>query len=156
MCIRDRFQTGRGRPWGEHHECCFCGTERFFRPAYAGHLLDEWIPAMEGVEDKLKKGAKVADIGCGLGTSSMLMAEQYPNSTIHAFDFHGPSIDEAKKRAAEKGLDNLEFFVSDAAAIPNESYDLACIFDAWHDMGDPVGVAKSIKHTLSDLSLIHI
>ena len=146
----DVFQTGRGRPWGEHHECCFCGTERFFRPAYAGHLLDEWIPAMEGVEDKLKKGAKVADIGCGLGTSSMLMAEQYPNSTIHAFDFHGPSIDEAKKRAAEKGLDNLEFFVSDAAAIPNESYDLACIFDAWHDMGDPVGVAKSIKDTLAD------
>ena len=80
-----------------------CGTERFFRPAYAGHLLDEWIPAMTGVEEKLKMGAKVADIGCGLGTSSMLMAEQYPNSTIHAFDFHEPSIEEAKKRAKEKG-----------------------------------------------------
>ena len=144
------FKTGRGRPWGEHHECCFCGTERFFRPAYAGHLLDEWIPAMEGVEDKLKAGAKVADIGCGLGTSSMLMAEQYPNSTIHAYDFHGPSIDEAKKRAKEKGLTNLEFFVSDAGAIPQESYDLACIFDAWHDMGDPVGIARSIKETLAD------
>ena len=144
------FKTGRGRPWGEHHECCFCGTERFFRPAYASHLLDEWIPAMEGVETKLKKGAKVADIGCGLGTSSMLMAEQYPNSTIHAFDFHEPSIEEAKKRAEEKGLNNLEFFVSDAAAIPKESYDLACIFDAWHDMGDPVGVAKAIKDTLAD------
>ena len=89
------FKTGRGRPWGEHHECCFCGTERFFRPAYASHLLDEWIPAMEGVETKLTKGAKVADIGCGLGTSSMLMAEQYPNSIIHAFDFHEPSIEEA-------------------------------------------------------------
>ena len=144
------FKTGRGRPWGEHHECCFCGTERFFRPAYAGHLLDEWIPAMEGVEDKLKAGAKVADIGCGLGTSSMLMAEQYPNSTIHAYDFHAPSIDEAKKRAKEKGLTNLEFFVSDAGAIPQESYDLACIFDAWHDMGDPVGIARSIKDTLAD------
>tara|TARA_Y100000768_G_scaffold67414_1_gene47128 strand:- start:18486 stop:19559 length:1074 start_codon:yes stop_codon:yes gene_type:complete len=143
------FKTGRGRPWGEHHECCFCGTERFFRPAYAGHLLDEWIPAMDGVEDKLKKGAKVADIGCGLGTSSMLMAEQYPNSIIHAFDFHEPSIDEARKRANEKGLTNLEFFVSDAASIPQESYDLACIFDAWHDMGDPVGIAKSIKETLA-------
>ena len=146
----DVFKTGRGRPWGEHHECCFCGTERFFRPAYAGHLLDEWIPAMTGVEEKLKMGAKVADIGCGLGTSSMLMAEQYPNSTIHAFDFHEPSIEEAKKRAKEKGLSNLEFFVSDAAAIPNESYNLACIFDAWHDMGDPVGIAKSIRETLAD------
>ena len=145
----DVFKTGRGRPWGEHHDCCFCGTERFFRPAYAGHLLDEWIPALEGVEEKLKMGAKIADIGCGLGTSSILMAEQYPNSTIHAFDFHGPSIEEAKKRAEEKGLSNLEFFVSDAAAIPKNDYDLACIFDAWHDMGDPVGIASSIKDTLA-------
>lgn len=146
----DVFKTGRGRPWGEHHDCCFCGTERFFRPAYASHLLDEWIPALEGVEDKLKEGAKIADIGCGLGTSSILMAEQYPNSTIHAFDFHGPSIEEAKKRAKEKGLTNLEFFVSDAADIPKNNYDLACIFDAWHDMGDPVGIASGIKDVLSD------
>ena len=145
----DVFKTGRGRPWGEHHECCFCGTERFFRPAYASHLLEEWIPALEGVEDKLKMGAKVADIGCGLGTSSILMAEKYPNSTIHAFDFHGPSIEEAKKRAAEKGLANLEFFVSDASEIPKNDYDLACIFDAWHDMGDPVGIASGIKDVLS-------
>ena len=81
----------------------FVEQKDFFRPAYAGHLLDEWIPAMSGVEEKLKMGAKVADIGCGLGTSSMLMAEQYPNSTIHAFDFHEPSIEEAKKRAEERG-----------------------------------------------------
>ncbi|GIR87167.1 MAG: hypothetical protein CM15mP86_06260 [Gammaproteobacteria bacterium] len=94
-------------------------------------------------------GAKVADIGCGLGTSSMLMAEQYPNSTIHAFDFHEPSIEEAKKSRG-KGVIQSRIFVSDAAAIPNESYDLACIFDAWHDMGDPVGIAKSIKETLAD------
>ena len=146
----DVFRTGRGRPWGEHHECCFCGTERFFRPAYAGHLLSEWIPALEGVEAKLKVGAKVADIGCGLGTSSLLMAEQFPNSTIHAYDFHGPSIEEAKRRASEKGLTNLEFFVSDAASVSREGYDLACIFDAWHDMGDPVGVAKAIKESLAD------
>lgn len=145
----DVFRTGRGRPWGEHHECCFCGTERFFRPAYAGHLLSEWIPALEGVEAKLKAGAKVADIGCGLGTSSLLMAEQFPNSTIHAYDFHGPSIEEAKRRALEKGLTNLEFFVSDAASVSREGYDLACIFDAWHDMGDPVGVAKAIKESLA-------
>ena len=112
-------------------------------------MLDEWIPALDGVEDKLKLGAKVADIGCGLGTSSILMAEQFPNSTIHAFDFHGPSIEEAKKRANEKGLTNLEFFVSDAGEIPKNDYDLACIFDAWHDMGDPVGIAASIKETLS-------
>ncbi|MFL2805283.1 MAG: class I SAM-dependent methyltransferase [Gammaproteobacteria bacterium] len=146
----DVFKTGRGRPWGEHHECCFCGTERFFRPAYAGHLLEEWIPAMDGVQEKLKKGAKVADIGCGLGTSSMLMAEEFPNSTIHAYDFHGPSIEEAKKRAADKGLTNLEFFVSDASNIPNNGYDLACIFDAWHDMGDPVGIAEGIKDILTE------
>ena len=146
----DVFKTGRGRPWGEHHECCFCGTERFFRPAYAGHLLEEWIPAMDGVQEKLKKGAKVADIGCGLGTSSMLMAEEFPNSIIHAYDFHGASIDEAKKRASEKGLTNLEFFVSDASNIPNNGYDLACIFDAWHDMGDPVGIAEGIKDILTN------
>jgi len=146
----DVFKTGRGRPWGEHHECCFCGTERFFRPAYAGHLLSEWIPALEGVEEKLKAGAKVADIGCGLGTSSLLMAEQFPNSTIHAYDFHAPSIKEAKKRALEKGLTNLEFFVADAASVSKEGYDLACIFDAWHDMGDPVGVAKAIREALAD------
>ncbi len=145
----DVFKTGRGRPWDEHHECCFCGTERFFRPAYASHLLEEWIPALDGVEEKLKSGAKVADIGCGLGTSSILMAEQYPNSTIHGFDFHGPSIEEAKKRAQDKGLTNLEFFVSDAADIPQNNYDLACIFDAWHDMGDPVGIASTIKDTLA-------
>ena len=95
----DVFKTGRGRPWGEHHECCFCGTERFSVQLMQVILLDEWIPAMTGVEEKLKNGAIVADIGCGLGTSSMLMAEQYPNSTIHAFDFHGPSIEEAKKKS---------------------------------------------------------
>ena len=145
----DVFKTGRGRPWGEHHECCFCGTERFFRPAYATHLLDEWIPAMAGVEEKLSKGAKVADIGCGLGTSSILMAENFPNSIIHAFDFHAPSIEEARKRAESKGLENVEFFVADAAEVSNEGYDLACIFDAWHDMGDPVGVAKVIREKLT-------
>ena len=95
----DVFKTGRGRPWGEHHDCCFCGTERFFRPAYAGHLLDEWIPALEGVEEKLKMGAKIADISCGLGTSSILMAEQYPNSTIHAFDFPWPIDRRSKKKS---------------------------------------------------------
>ena len=113
-------------------------------------MLEEWIPALEGVEEKLRKGAKVADIGCGLGTSSILMAEKFPKSIIHAYDFHAPSIEEAQKRAESQGLKNLAFFVADAADISDEGYDLACIFDAWHDMGDPIGVAKAIRETLAD------
>jgi ubiquinone/menaquinone biosynthesis C-methylase UbiE len=146
----DVFKTGRGRPWGEHHACCFCGTDRFFRPAYVSHLVDEWIPSISGAEEKLKTGGRVADIGCGLGSTTILMAETYPNSHIYGYDFHEPSIKEAQERAAEKGLTNITFKVADSKEIPDSDFDLACIFDALHDMGDPVGVASGIKNILNE------
>ncbi|MFL2698323.1 MAG: class I SAM-dependent methyltransferase [Gammaproteobacteria bacterium] len=146
----DVFKTGRGRPWSEHHSCCFCGTDRFFRPAYVSHLVEEWIPSITGLEDKLKSGGKVADIGCGLGSTTILMAETYPNSHIYGYDFHVPSIEEAQERAKEKGLTNITFEVRDSKDIPDSDFDAACIFDALHDMGDPIGVAKGIKDILKD------
>lgn len=146
----DVFKTGRGRPWSEHHVCCFCGTDRFFRPAYVSHLVNEWIPSIEGAEEKLKAGGKVADIGCGLGSTTILMAETYPNSQIFGYDFHEPSIKEAQERANEKGLTNITFQVADSKDISEKDFDLACIFDALHDMGDPVGVASGIKDILNE------
>ncbi len=144
----DVFKTGRARPWSEHTACCFCGTDRFFRPGYAANLVQNWIPALDGVEDKLKAGAKIADIGCGLGSSSILMAQTYPKSTVHGFDFHGPSIEKAKAKAAEAGIGNIEFHEVAAKDFIGKDYDFACIFDALHDMGDPVGATAHIKKSL--------
>lgn len=145
----DVFKSGRGRPWGEHHGCCFCGTDRFFRPGYAANLIHAWIPALNGVEERLKAGAKIADIGCGLGSSSILMAQSYPNSEVRGFDFHAPSIETASERGRAAGLSNLDFACSAATAFPGEGeYDLVCIFDALHDMGDPVGAARHIRKSL--------
>ena len=146
----DVFKTGRGRPWEEHHECCFCGTDRFFRPIYVTNLLENWIPSLNGVQEKLEAGATVADIGCGLGSSSILMAKTFPNSKIYGYDFHEPSIIKAREKAEIEGVSNIEFAVSDAKNIPEKGYDFACIFDALHDMGDPVGVSKAILNTLND------
>jgi SAM-dependent methyltransferase len=122
----------------------FCGTDRFFKPGYNANLLEQWIPALEGVDAKLQVGGKVADVGCGYGSSTILMAKHYPNSVIHGFDFHEPSIVAARESAEKEGVSNVEFFVSDAASMPDDGYDLACIFDALHDMGDPVGATSSI------------
>lgn len=146
----DTFKTGKGRPWSDQSECCFCGTDRFFRPGYAASLVSEWIPSLGGVTEKLKAGAKVADIGCGLGSSTVLMAQAFPNSTFHGFDFHEASIEGARKKAAEEGVSNVEFSVAMAQDYPGEGYDFACIFDALHDMGDPVGAARHIRNTLKD------
>lgn len=146
----DVFKTGRARPWSEHSACCFCGTDRFFRPGYAANLIQNWIPALDGVEAKLKAGAKIADIGCGLGSSTILMAQTYPNSTVHGFDFHGPSIEKAKEKAAEAGLKNIEFHEVAAKDFAGNGYDFACIFDALHDMGDPVGAAAHIRKSLKE------
>jgi 2-polyprenyl-3-methyl-5-hydroxy-6-metoxy-1,4-benzoquinol methylase len=144
----DTFKSGKGRPWGDHTQCLFCGVDRFFRPGYQANLIETWIPALEGVEAKLKSGAKVADIGCGHGSSTVLLAQAYPKSTIHGIDFHAPSIEEAKRKAAEAGVTNVEFQVAKAQDFAGEGYDFACIFDALHDMGDPVGAAKHIRETL--------
>ncbi|QZD93414.1 methyltransferase domain-containing protein [Qipengyuania xiapuensis] len=146
----DTFKSGKGRPWGEHSQCLFCGTDRFFRPGYQANLVDNWIPSLDGVEAKLNKGAKVADIGCGHGSSTVLMAKAYPSSTIHGIDFHEPSIEEARRKAAEAGVTNVEFHVATAQDFDGEGYDFACIFDALHDMGDPVGAAKHIREALKD------
>lgn len=146
----DTFKSGEGRPWGEHSQCLFCGTDRFFRPGYQANLVDHWIPSLDRVEAKLNKGAKVADIGCGHGSSTVLMAKVYPSSTIHGIDFHEPSIEEARKKAAEAGVSNVEFHVATAQDFDGGGYDFACIFDALHDMGDPVGAAKHIRGALKD------
>jgi 2-polyprenyl-3-methyl-5-hydroxy-6-metoxy-1,4-benzoquinol methylase len=144
----ETFKSGHGRPWSEQTPCCFCGTDRFFRPGYAANLVTSWIPALQGVEERLRAGAKVADIGCGHGSSTVLMAHAYPNSTFHGFDFHAPSIEEARAKATAAGLSNVSFEVARAQDYPGEGYDFACIFDALHDMGDPVGAARHIRDTL--------
>jgi len=143
------FKSGEGRSWGDHPACLFCGTDRFFRPGYQMNLIDSWIPALDGVEAKLKAGAKVADIGCGHGSSTVLLAQAYPNSTIVGIDFHAPSIEEARQKAAEAGVTNVEFQVAKAQDFAGSGYDFACIFDALHDMGDPVGAARHIRETLA-------
>jgi 2-polyprenyl-3-methyl-5-hydroxy-6-metoxy-1,4-benzoquinol methylase len=145
----ETFVSGNGRPWGDHSACLFCGTDRFFRPGYQANLVDAWIPALDGVEAKLKSGARVADIGCGHGSSTVLMAQAYPNSTIVGIDYHAPSIEAAKAKAAEAGVTNVEFQVARAQDFAGEGFDFACIFDALHDMGDPVGAARHIRETLA-------
>ncbi len=144
------FKTGEGIPWGDKNGCCFQGTERFFRPLYEASLLDEWIPSLEGVRQKLEEGGVVADVGCGRGLSTTLMAQAFPKSTFYGFDYHGPSIEAASQRAHESGVaGNTEFEVADAKTFGNRGYDLVAIFDALHDMGDPVGVARYVRSTLN-------
>ena len=144
----DVFKTGRGRPWSEHQSCCFSGTDRFFRPGYAYSLVDHWIPSLDGVKAKLDRGAKIVDIGCGFGSSSILMAQSFPNSTVIGYDFHEPSIIAAREKAKRAGVTNVEFHVAAAKDYPGTDFDFACVFDALHDMGDPVGAADHIKRSL--------
>ncbi len=146
----ETFKSGKGRPWGDHSQCLFCGTDRFFRPGYMANLVDNWIPSLGGVEEKLKSGAKVADVGCGQGSSTILMAEAYPNSHFVGIDFHAPSIEEAQRKACDAGLTNVEFAVATAQDYPGDGFDFACIFDALHDMGDPVGAAKHVRESLKE------
>ncbi|MCY1272310.1 Trans-aconitate 2-methyltransferase [compost metagenome] len=136
-------------PWGDHHPCMFSGTERFFRPGYRAHLVAEWLPALDGVVDKLEAGAKVADIGCGHGASTVIMAKAFPASRFIGFDYHAPSIDTASQRAREGGVaDRVTFSQASAKDYPGNDYDLICYFDCLHDMGDPVGAAKHAYQTL--------
>jgi SAM-dependent methyltransferase len=148
--ILDAFKSGKGMGWHEHDHRLFLGTERFFRPGYKAHLVAEWIPALDGVQEKLERGAKVADVGCGHGASTILMAQAFPNSEFHGFDYHGASIEQARKRAVEAGLgDRIRFEVASAKDFPGENYDLVCAFDCLHDMGDPAGAAAHIRDSLA-------
>lgn len=147
--IAENFRTGAGLDWGEHDPCLFAGTERFFRPSYLGHLVSSWIPALDGVGEKLRQGAKVADVGCGHGASTLLMAQAYPQSRFFGFDFHGPSIEVARQRAAKAGLsERVTFEVARSTDYPGSAYDLVAHFDCLHDMGDPNGAAKHVRETL--------
>ena len=146
----DTFRSGEGRDWSEHSPCLFCSTDRFFRPGHQTHLIDEWLPAMDGVFAKLEAGAKVADIGCGYGSSTVLMAQRFPKSTFVGIDFHEPSIEKAREQARQAGVENASFELARAQDYRGDSFDFACIFDALHDMGDPVGAAKHIRETLKD------
>jgi SAM-dependent methyltransferase len=144
------FKTGEGIDWGEHHPCLFEGTERFFRSSYIGNLVSAWLPALDGVEAKLKKGAKVADVGCGHGASTILMAQAYPKSKFFGFDSHAPSIEACRARAKQAGVaGNTTFEVASAQAFPGTGYDLVAHFDCVHDMADPVGAAKQTKKALA-------
>ncbi|HMB70834.1 MAG TPA: class I SAM-dependent methyltransferase [bacterium] len=145
----EAFRTGEGVAWGDHHECLFCGTEKFFRPSYKGNLIGGWIPALDGVHEKLERGAHVADVGCGRGASTLILAERYPSSTFVGFDPHGPSILEANLQAKEAGLTNVRFEKATAQDFPGRDYDLVCCFDCLHDMGDPVGAASHIRQALA-------
>jgi 2-polyprenyl-3-methyl-5-hydroxy-6-metoxy-1,4-benzoquinol methylase len=146
--VAESFRRGSGVPWGEHHDCLFCGTERFFRPGYQANLCEHWIPALEGVYDKLTSGITVADIGCGHGASTLIMAKAFPNSKFHGFDIHPASIAAANRHAKEQGVTNVEFQVATAKDFPGRGYGFATIFDALHDMGDPVGAASHVRQSL--------
>lgn len=136
--------------WGDHHRCLFSGTDRFFRPGYRAHLVAEWLPALEGVVPKLEAGAKVADIGCGYGTSTTIMAQAFPASRFFGFDYHAPSIDAARARSKEHDVDGrVTFEVANAKEYPAAGYDLICFFDCLHDMGDPVGAARHAREVLA-------
>jgi SAM-dependent methyltransferase len=154
-CLRDEgkiteaFRTGQGVGWHEHDPVLYIGTERFFRPNYRAHLIADWIPALAGTEAKLKAGARVADIGCGLGTSTILMAQAYPKSTFVGFDYHPSSIDMAREAALHAGVsDRVRFEVAKAKDFPGAGYDFITFFDCLHDMGDPEGAARHVRESL--------
>jgi len=147
--IEDAFRTGKGVGWHEHHHDLFHGTERFFRPGYIANLTSSWIPALEGFREKLEAGAKVADIGCGLGASTILMAKEFPNSEFFGFDYHQGSIDMAREAAKREGVnDRVTFSVASAKAYPGKDYDFIAFFDCLHDMGDPRGAAAYVRSTM--------
>ncbi len=149
--IADAFRTGAGVGWHEHSQCLFRGTERFFRPGYNANLVESWIPALDGVADKLRAGAVVADVGCGHGASTILMAQHFPNARFYGFDYHLPSIERAREAAAKAGVgDRISFEQATAKDFPAKAYDLVAMFDCLHDMGDPVGAGRHVKETLGE------
>lgn len=143
------MKTGLGLGWHEHDASLFHGTERFFRPGYAANLVNTWLPALEGIPQRLKHGGRVADVGCGHGASTIIMAEAFPQSTFVGFDYHEPSIEYAREAAQKAGVaDRVTFEVARAQDYPGNDYDLVAVFDCLHDMGDPVGAAEHVRKSL--------
>jgi SAM-dependent methyltransferase len=148
--LTEAFRTGEGVAWHEHDDEVFVGCDAFYRPGYVAELVPNWIPALEGVEAKLTAGATVADVGCGLGSTSVLLARAFPRTTVAGSDYHGASIELARKRAAEAGVgDRVGFEVATAQAFTGTGYDLVTMFDCLHDMGDPVGAARRVRDALA-------
>jgi SAM-dependent methyltransferase len=148
--IVQSFRTGEGMGWHEHDEGVFHGCEKFFRPAYAANLVNSWIPALTGVQERLEAGARVADVGCGKGASTILMATSFPKSRFFGFDYHDKSIEGARESAFRNGVaDRTSFQVSGAKSFPGIDYDLICVFDCLHDMGDPIGTAAHVRQSLA-------
>ncbi|HEX4081144.1 MAG TPA: class I SAM-dependent methyltransferase [Rhizomicrobium sp.] len=144
----ENFRTGGGMEWGEHHACLFHGTERFFRAGYNANLLASWLPALDGVTRKLARGGRAADVGCGHGASTILMARTYPDSEFIGYDYHPASIETARRRASEAGVHNARFEVADATSYDGRDFDLIAFFDCLHDMADPVGAARHAREAL--------
>jgi SAM-dependent methyltransferase len=143
------FRSGQGLGWHEHSLALFTGTERFFRPGYAANLVESWIPALDGVDEKLKAGAMVADVGCGHGASTVIMAQAYPHSRFIGFDYHVASVERARQAAMDAGVaERVSFEVASAQDFPGSGYDLVTVFDCLHDMGDPVGAARHVHQAL--------
>ncbi|WP_129669531.1 class I SAM-dependent methyltransferase [Phytoactinopolyspora endophytica] len=148
--ITEAFRTGEGVGWHEHDEDVFVGCDAFYRPGYVAELVPNWIPALDGVEAKLTAGARVADVGCGLGSSSVLLAQAYPNSAVVGSDYHAESIELARKKADDAGVgDRATFEVATAQAFTGADFDLVMMFDCLHDMGDPVGAARRVREALT-------
>ena len=148
VLLAEGFRTGKGIGWHEHHHSLFTGTERFFRPGYQANLVSSWLPAVDGLVERLRAGIRVADVGCGFGASTVLLGREYPNSSFVGFDYHDASIAAARSRAAEAGVaGHVSFEVAGAKDFPGE-YDLVCLFDCLHDMGDPVGAAGRVRRSL--------
>src|SRR5260221_787028 len=144
----ESFRTGGGPAWGKHHNCLFCGIERFFQPGYQANINEKWIPALDGVEQKLSAGTRVADIGCGHGISTLIMAKAFPKSQFCGFDLHPASIEAANRHAKEQHIMNVHFSVAAAKDFPGKNYGFVTVFDALHDMGDPVSAASHVKQSL--------
>ena len=148
--ITESFRTGAGMGWHEHDDAVFHGCEKFFRPGYAANLVSSWIPSLKDVRAKLESGARVADVGCGKGASTILLAKAYPQSKFHGFDYHDKSIEFAREIAKKEGVaDRVTFEVAKAKEFPGEGYDFVAVFDCLHDMGDPVGAAKHVRQSLN-------
>jgi len=148
--MTENFKSGTGLDWCDQAPCLFEGTERFFRPNYSANLVSSWIPALDGVEAKLRRGASVADVGCGLGTSTIFLARAFPQSRFVGFDFHDASIRRARQRAEEAGVaDRVRFEVAKSTDYPGTGYDLVANFDSLHDMGDPTAAARHVRQTIA-------